>query len=296
MFGSIRPGWPTMRALDAALPLAYRGIRTAEGAHLVYWAGSAQAAADSAAEIAADTRLNQPFRETVAEMVRTMFDEYELVVAQARGSNPLRTFQKQYEIRRDTPNATGAGPGESNHNYGHAIDIGFLGLKWMKPNGDIVTEDLGVLDMKRLTSVNDHWRQEMWRLRAEIAYDELGLFPTTKPNDEEHVQAFDDNRVNTRRSLAKLLTLAGNMRWEFIGGHSRNYKCDLGFRGGTMHEVGEAMRLWDKSGPMQKAWIAAGRHVPVAAVTEADVTAMRNALRADFEAAEAEYDQWTGVP
>jgi hypothetical protein len=291
-FGVLRSGWPTMRTLSDKLPGAYAGMRTARGAHLVYWAGSAQAAADSAALIAADTGMDETFRNTVAEVVRKMFDQYELVVAPAPGSNALRSFQKQYEIRRDTPGATEAGPGESNHNYGQAIDIGFVSLKWMKPTGEIETEGAGVLDMKKLSHVNDRWRNEMWALRAEIAYNQLGLFPTKKRNDQEHIQAYDDHHVHTRTSLATLLTLVGEMNWEAVG--DRNYKCDLGFN--AMHNVGEAMQIWAKNGPMQKSWIAAGRHVAAAQVTDAQVNAMRDALKADFQAAERKRDQWVPIP
>ena len=166
--GAIRPGWPTMRALSDLLPPDYKGMRTAEGSHLVYWAGSAKAAADSATAIASDTRLNQPFREKVADLVQKMFDSYEIVLAPASGSNPLRTFQDQYKIRSEHPERTQAGPGESNHNYGQAIDIGFVGLKWMKPTGAIVTEGSSVLDLAQLSHVSDAWRKELWRLRGDI--------------------------------------------------------------------------------------------------------------------------------
>jgi len=290
-FGVLRPGWPTMRALSDKLPGAYAGMRTASGAHLVYWAGSAQAAADSAALIADDAGMDQGFKDKVAQVVKKMFDAYELVIAPAPGSNALRSFEKQFTIRKETPNATEAGPGESNHNYGKAIDIGFVGLKWMKPTGEIETEGSAVLDMKKLSHVNDKWRNEMWALRAEIAYTQLGLFPTKKKNDQEHIQAYDDHRVHTRTSLATLLTLVGEMNWEVAGG--RNYLCDLGFN--TLHNVGEAMQIWAKIGPLQKSWIAAGRHIPVAHVTDADVSAMRDALKADFQAAEGARDQWVPV-
>jgi hypothetical protein len=140
--------------------------------------------------------------------------------------------------------------------------------------------------------------------RFPIACDQLGLFPTIKKDDHEHLQIFDDHRVNMGRSLAKLLSNTGaRMRWKVIEyphppgqpHRSNDYTCDLGF-GGTLHNVGDAMRIWEGHGLVQKAWIAAGKHVPVTAVSDADVTAVRNALTAAFEAAEAAKDQWTAEP
>lgn len=63
-----------------------------------------------------------------AALVRTMFTTYQLVLTVAP-SGGRRTFQNQYDIATDGSGATDAGPGESNHNFGQAVDIGFNHLK-----------------------------------------------------------------------------------------------------------------------------------------------------------------------
>jgi hypothetical protein len=289
--GAIRPGGPTMKRLNDLLPVTHKGIRTAPGAHVVYWSGSAQDAADSAAAVAADTNLNAVFRQKISDLVTRMFTQYELVLEVVPQTGGLRAFQDQYRIRHDTPSATQAGPGESNHNFGQAVDIGYPGLQWMRNTGESIIET--GFDLKKMMHINDRWKLEMWALRNAIAYGQLGLFKTKKKNDDEHIQMFDDNHVSMPKSLARLLSTAGRMRWRSAG--SREYECDLGF-GGHFHKVGEAMQIWDKSGPVDKAWIAAGKHIAVTAVTDADVAAMRAALKAEFDAAEAAAGRWVAIP
>jgi hypothetical protein len=60
--------------------------------------------------------------------------------------------------------------------------------------------------------------------------------------------------------------------------------------------VGTADKIWDGTGPVEDVWIAAGKKVAKAAVKDADVKAMHDALRGDFKAAEAARDQWVAEP
>jgi hypothetical protein len=286
--GVIKPGGPTLDKLNELLPPQFKQIRSAPGLHFVYWSGSAGDASDSAATISSNTELHEVFRKNVADLVKQMFDKYEIVLT-LTPSGGRRTFQKQYELKTGPGDVTNAGPGESNHNFGQAVDIGFNGFKWMTPIGMIVTDDWW---LNKMVKTHSHWVPEMWRLRDAIGFDQLGMFKSNKDGDDIHIQRYSDDNVSVRKSLAKLLDTAGTMNWRL----QHDYECNLGFTGGAFHPVGKATQIWDKSGPMQKAWIAAGKHIAVTAVTDADVTAMRNALRADFEAAEAARDRWTAEP
>jgi hypothetical protein len=134
---------------------------------------------------------------------------------------------------------------------------------------------------------------ELWALRNAIAFDELGMFKSEKPGDTIHIQRYSDDNISMTKSLAKLLDTVGTMRWRKA---HPGYECNLGFNGGVWHNVGKSTEIWDQTGPLQKAWIAAGRNVPPSAVTDADVRAMRQALRAEFEAAEAGRDRWVAQP
>jgi hypothetical protein len=298
--GSIRPSGPTMSKLNELLPASHKGIRTAPGTHLVYWAGSKADAVRSAAAVRNHSELKEELIGPLGDLVDQMYDKYEIVMDVLPNSAPLRTFAKQYEAKSN--NHSDAGPGESNHNFGGAMDIAYYRLQWMHPHGQTMTEQ--GIDLGTLSKVNDRWKMEMFQLRNAIACDQLNLFPTIKKDDQEHLQIFDDHHVSMGRSLAKLLSNTGaRMRWEVImyphppgqPHRSNDYTCDLGF-GGTLHNVGDAMRIWERRAPIQKAWIAAGKHVPVTAVSDANVVAVRNALRAAFETAEAAKDQWTAEP
>jgi hypothetical protein len=290
-FGVIKPGGATMDALNDLLPASHKGIRTAPGAHLVYWSGSAQASAASAAAIAAETRLNEDFRKKVANVVTLMFNKYELVLSLAGKIGGPRTFQEQFVQRRDKPNTTKAGPGESNHNFGQGVDLGFYPIKWMGLSGQPVDDDWW---LNKLVPGHKLWSDELWGLRNEIAVDQLGLFPSGLEGDVYHLQRFSDgdDNVSMVNSLAKLLDTAGAMSWRHHGG---GYECDLGF-GGPWRHVGKSMEIWAETGPMHKDWIAHGKGVAVTAVSDGDLTAMRHALKADFEAAEAARDQWVAQP
>jgi hypothetical protein len=288
-YGTIKPGGATMRKLNELLPASHKAIRTARGGHLVYWPGSAADAANSIAAIQASDEFQADFRKTLADLVRKMFDAHELVLSVApKGGR--RTFQEQYNTYYDPkhPNATDAGPGESNHNFGQAVDIGFEGIKWMWGNGNPVI-DSSALD--QLQAHRDPWFAEMWKIRNSIAIDQLGLFPSRKKDDLIHLQKFDDKKVSMGKSLVALLNKVGAMKWKFHSG----YQCDLGL-GGEYHNVGDAVDIWDGSGPMEKKWIADGKKIKVDAVTDSDVAKMRAALRGEFDKAEAKADEWTDVP
>jgi len=292
-YGVIKPGGPTIDKLNDLLPAAFKQIRTAPGVHTVYWSMLAKEAADSAAAISSNTELHEQFRKNVADLVKKMFDQYDIVLT-LTPSGGRRTFQKQYELKMGPGDVTNAGPGESNHNFGQAVDIGFNKLTWMTPTGGQVTDDWW---FNKMTKSHPHWVSEFWALRNAIAFDQLGMFKSNKEGDDIHIQRYSDDNVGMGKSLAKLLNTAGTMSWRYSPVHHHNeYDCDLGFTGGAWHHVGKSTQVWDKSGPMEKAWLATGKGIHVSAVKDADVRAMRDALRAEFEAAEVARDQWTGEP
>ena len=82
----------------------------------------------------------EPLRSNAIKIVEGFYDRHKIAIGMIREGG-RRTFQSQYDIRRLRPGSTGAGPGESNHNYGEAIDLGFKGLKWLHPNGDVETRE-----------------------------------------------------------------------------------------------------------------------------------------------------------
>jgi hypothetical protein len=290
-YGVVCPGGPTLNALSSALPATHKDIRTAEGARTVYWPGSEGDSAHSASSITKNAELHPAIREAAANLVRVMFDKHEIVLT-LTASGGRRDFAKQYEIAttpdEDGNYATGAGPGESNHNFGQAVDIGPNGLKWMAPNGVPVNDDWW---LNKLTQSHKSWARELWNVRDAIGVQTLGLFNSKLPGDFDHLQRYSDDNVSMVKSLAKLLDMVGALGWRYHQG----YQSDLGFDG-PYYGVGTAVQIWEGSGPLKKDWLAAGMKVPVAQVKDSDVTVMRKKLRTDFEKAEDSRDRWTPEP
>jgi hypothetical protein len=289
--GVVKPGGATIVKLNELLPRDDKDIMIAADTRVVYWPDLSTQMAGTAKAIEDDKSLHAEFRVNVAKLVRRMFEKHKilLTIAPAGGR---RTFQKQYEIAttpdEDGNYATGAGPGESNHNWGQAVDIGFNKFEWVNTSDNSVTDDWW---LNKLTKLHPGRYMEMWKIRNAIAFDELDMFPSKKPGDHIHIQRYSDDNVSMVKSLAALLEKKGKLSWRW----NQSYECDLGY-GGAWHKVGTATEIWDKSGPVDKHWIAIGKGVAVAEVKDSDVQAMRDALRADFEAAEAARDDWEPQP
>jgi peptidoglycan hydrolase-like protein with peptidoglycan-binding domain len=285
--GFVAPGSPTMQKLNSMLPPNYAAIRIIEGTKLVYWSGSATAATDSASAIRSAAGLDPTFRENVAKLVELTHQRYAIALS-LPATGGLRTFQKQYELATQPNPPTGAGPGESNHNFGLAVDIGPLGFKWIGASLLAKTEPGWWLN--DLSKTYPQKAMEIWAARNQIAFAELGMFPSALPGDHVHVQKFSDANVSMSRSLAHLMNQVGALKWQFAGGQ---YKSDFGL-GGPFYAVGIAERVWEGKGAVTKtvleaAYKAVKKQEPV---TDAAVTVMKAKLKADFVTAESKRFQW----
>ena len=132
--GLVSSGGPTILKLNAMLSAENKEIRILPDTRTVYWPGNEADAKESSKAILGNVEMEVTFRTTVAKLVDTMFQDHKIVLS-LTNSGARRTFQKQYELVTQPNPPTKAGPGESNHNYGMAVDIGFKGLKWMQGNG-----------------------------------------------------------------------------------------------------------------------------------------------------------------
>jgi hypothetical protein len=284
----------TIAKLNARVPPVYKDLRVLEAINLLHWESPPGSAGSSAQAIETDPGLDPGFRAGVGKLVRTMYARHKLTLWVAAHHGALRTFQEQYKAATKKPKpASGAGPGESNHNFGFAVDIGYTGLKWLHPySGAIVAEKAYAIEtmMKSFNAKFDY----MFNLRNQVASG-FGLFPTTYPNDCGHLQNFDDSHVNMRRSLAALLSLVGKHKWKTGPGDS--YQCDLGL-GGQFYTVGKSEQVWEVKALVTAQMLTQALQAakkPVAA-KPADVQAMQLKLKADLEAAEQNRSRWKPVP
>jgi hypothetical protein len=230
------------------------------------------------------------------------------------GSGGHRSFEEQFQIFVKNK-TTKAGPGESNHNFGRAVDIGFNKLQWLKGGGTIVKNEdwwLNKLTNDGKDKVGNAKAQEFWKARDAIAIP-LGLWNSILDGDDDHLQSFDDHLPNDR-ALVDLMNRVGALKWEAEHNTPRRYLCDLGF-GGKMYNVGKATDIWNLTATVTKAMIAEGRTevlkaaalakgpaavkavVPVKErdVKDEDVKNMRKSLKDDFLSAEKEWLKWRAV-
>lgn len=334
--GRVSPGDGTFQTLAAALPRDVADLRVLPRARTAYIAAPQADLVNRLSE-AGGKLFTAAFGLKVSATIRRMFTETGIVLA-VDPDGDHRTFQKQYALRTSGRGVTHAGPGESNHNFGGAVDLGFKGLRWLKPDGTVVQEAAWWL-----AGMPESNQQAFWdKLRSTgIA---CGAF-NGPLGDRPHLQNWNDAGVSMVSRLAVLLTRSGSMKWTAAHGV---YSCDLGF-GGALVPVGSAVQIWEQramvdaaaihrlrtaqhthgatprsssTGPAQRPGPAPhgpgllGNRLPAAgpgtpphpasashrpgvpgsrpiANDAAEVAAMRQALRQQFEVAEAHWRDWT---
>lgn len=312
--GMLTANGPTLSQLNNALPAKYSDMRIISGASTVYVPASAGDAVHSGGIINAKTDLEPTFKQKIVGLVQAMYNTHKIAL-EVVGPGWRRTFAEQAAQAK-----TGAGPGESNHNFGRAVDLGFHQLTWINKDGAFVKEG-GWLGSAALGATKS---LQFWQARDAIALNQFGLFLTNFQGERVHLQSYADATANTRRSLAKLLSTVGSMKWTF---HASQYQTDLGL-GGKLVDVGTAKQIWTGAATVTAANVAsaaAGKTLQLLAsnslftklsavqaasnapgnaagalaakdVTAADLTLIKAALKAEFEAADANWQKWAPVP
>jgi hypothetical protein len=307
--GLVAKGSDTLAKMVAALPADYKAMLIIENTRTVYFPGvEADATASAAAIILLD--LEPTFRGKVANLVKLMYATHKIVLWVTK-SGGRRTFDQQ-----DKQTGTKAGPGESNHNFGRATDIGFNRFQWLTAGGAIVKDEdwwLNKMTKNNTNKLGKAKATELWTARDAIATKSpLGLFNSILDGDDDHLQSFDDHLPNDR-ALAALLNLVGVMIWEAEHKTPRRYNCDLGL-GGKMYNVGRATDIWNLNATVTKAMMAeamtdalkrgpfakdfaAKKVLPFkeADIKAADLTKMKQSLKDDFVAAETNWLKWQPV-
>ncbi len=286
--GVVDPGAATVKALAAALPATHKELRIIPGTKTVYLEGALADANASAAAIRSDAEFETTFKGLLAKLVDQMFTEHKIVL-KITPTGRRRTFAQQA-----AETATKAGPGESNHNFGRASDIGFKGFKWVQGDGTI-KQDADWLNA--LETANAAKANALWDARDAIAK----TLPLFRLNFERvHLQLFDQATFSNINSLVKLLNTVGKMKWE------AGYKSDFGL-GGAMYSVGTAKQVWAGTATFSKGDLAKALTAKEIAAKskkvfkDTDITAkmvseMQKSLKGDFESADTNWVKWTKVP
>lgn len=307
--GLVSPGDATWAKLLENVDRDFADMRVLPGGKTAYIAATA---AELDAKIAAvDTFTFIPaFRAKVVACIQRMHALHGIAIGVCP-QGARRDFQTQYELFTSGRNVTRAGPGESNHNFGMAVDLGFAGLRWLRSDGGVTdNEDSWLNKLSPGTGASEAMR--FWEaLRTVGTSAAVGAF-RGPIDDRPHLQNWDDAGVSMSARLAALLSLPGEMRWRATSapGTSAIYSCDLGL-GGSLIPVGTAAQIWSRQAtvtiemltqaraaqrsptPMNEARALSSAPAAAAAVTQADVITVQQALRHQFEWADTHWQEWT---
>ena len=290
--GQVRPGDATWAQLLARVLPEFVNLRVLPGGRVVYVEATAQELQTKLAALALLT-----FAPAFGAKVRNCINRMHQVHGIAVGVCPQgdrRTFQAQYALLTGGTNVTHAGPGESNHNFGTATDIGFAGLRWLHANGAVDANETPWLH--HLTAQTAAQARVFWEaLRTVGTSGAVGAF-RGPVDDRPHLQNWNDANVSMKARLAAHLQASGSMRWSFSGS---TYRCNLGL-GSVQFDVGTAAQIWNLNATLTGASLSQARSAaaaaqnkpPSAAATAADVAAMCQLLRQQFELADTNWRAW----
>ena len=225
--GRVDAGDATWTAMVANVDAGFADLRVLTGGRIAYvqaTQGRVNARLAALANLTFTTAFAAKMRNCINEMSRI----HGIAVGVCRQGD-RRTFQQQYDLFTSGRGVTNAGPGESNHNFGMAADMGFEGLRWLRSNGTVVENETCWLH--RLDPAQNGSNAEANRfwgaLRTVGTSAVVGAF-RGPVGDRPHLQNWDDAGVVMAVRLADLLTRSGTMRWQ---GRRGAYSCDFGLGG-----------------------------------------------------------------
>ena len=313
--GLVVPNDATWTKLVEKVATGFSDIRVLTGGKTVYIATTA---AQLQAKITAVNALTfaPAFRTKVIACINRMHTLYGIAIGVCNHGD-RRDFQTQYNLLTSGGGVTNAGPGESNHNFGMAVDLGFEGLRWLQSNGMVTEYETSWLH--RLHSISASEELKFWDLLRTVGTSaEVGAFRGPVA-DRPHLQNWNDTGVSMAARLAELLTRSGTMRWNATRGA---YSSDLGM-GGDLYALGPAAQIWNRQATVTVDMLTRGRAAQAARVgqqrpgmppsapnrpmqpgnppavsrlppvTQVDVVAMQRELRHQFELADANWQNWT---
>ena len=307
-------GGPTIQKLNAMLPATHKELWIIAATKTVFLVPPDADATKGHATVTALKDMEPVFQVKAAGVVKQIYKDLKLALT-VGPQGGRRTFAEQANIPLGK---TTVGPGESNHNFGRAVDLVFRNFQWLKGDGTIVKDNLYVeqLEQQKGRKTAD----QIWDAR-DVPIKKAALFVlavTKKFRDRPHVQAFDQNAVNLGNALARLMNTVGTFKWANQGGDPKVYASDLGLGAGVQLRVGTALALWklqsaldpvDVAAAVNKAQIAlsdarliwAGKAVvkkdvfkPIGAadIDANDVASLKKALKKSFELADQNFLKW----
>jgi len=324
--GLIGPRSRTFDALNAKLPVEYKDIRTINNIKLIYLGETQAQAMLMALSIRNYAQFNPDFREKIARLVEIMFQEHGIVLRMEPKTGWRRDFASQIVVS----NKSKSGPGESAHQFGRGADVGFQGLKWVMGNGQIKTADYW-LQLPFPGDKMSKFFEERNKIAVRLGL--FYLPPSYELIHLQNYNNSSLNWGRSLARLLET-TSPTRARWTVKGGIPNHYNVDLGLGGfisvGTSTEMWNGVSPINKAevvralnakraatptfsveqffggtaipnlphNPQPAATNPNPPRTPV--LTEANITAaniqyLQNVVRAEIQAADRGWDQWTAV-
>lgn len=287
--GYMTSNGPTIKKLSDSLPADYSTIRVIKNHKTAYLAGDANVAQQVGLSVKTDANFTQTFRVNVGKLIDRMYSDYKIVL-KPTPTGRRRSFAQQAAVN---PATTNAGPGESNHQWGRAVDLGIHNLKWIKGDGTIFKDALWLnsLELKSSAKAN-----AFWNVRDALATNNFSLHRLQM--ERIHLQDFNQATMSSRASLVKHLNNVAKLNWATAAG--KNYKSNLGLDPAAIHVVGTAKQIWANNATVTKTMLAKAKTAKAKGAKvykEADIKAQdiidtKKALKADFALADTQWKKW----
>jgi hypothetical protein len=269
-----------------------------------------QAEFDERLKSVTDSKLEGAFKTKVIALVRKMYAEHKIALAGWGVLSYRRSFADQHTLFSQGT-TTEAGPGESNHQFGQALDVGYVGLRLIRPNGTIrmpiINEDQfdNSVDSSQIKAIYKA-RNAIWEKAPQGTGTLFRIRLHGGDNDPNHFQNFNqfsslypDPTVDIRASLAAFLSGVSGFNWEKK--HGGHYACDLG-TGSTPVDVGTADQIWTGNATLTKHQYVRllnearqkNGEAPLhdSDVSQATFRSAYNQLKETFEEADRHWSEW----
>ena len=132
--GLVKPASATFQKMvdeAAAVDASFKLLRVLPETRVAYLEMT-QAEFDERLKSVTDSELEDGFKTKVIALVRKMYAEHKIALAGWGVLSYRRSFANQHKVLSE--GLSEAGPGESNHQFGQALDVGYVGLRLIRPH------------------------------------------------------------------------------------------------------------------------------------------------------------------
>ncbi len=180
------------------------------------------------------SQLRSDFKKDIEKIIKEMHNlGFAFGVMQSAKAG-YRTFQTQNDI---DPTKTKAGPGESFHNYGLAVDLGVL--NWVDQEGKSYNDFwLGLMDK---IAKYKGFSSKIWRKRNSFCGNDVHSL-SFETIHLQGVPAAACGRTALSNCLNKAASNLNDTSWEYRIA-DKKYECNLGTKD-TWKNIGTAKQMW----------------------------------------------------